>query len=101
MTTNNVTLDPADILATLGVHDIHAVSPVQGGSDTAIWRVEHGDQTSALRVFRPEQLATYRREQAAMEAARQAMVTVPEVRAAGIWRERPALLLSWCHGAPL
>jgi aminoglycoside phosphotransferase (APT) family kinase protein len=94
-------LDPAAILATLGVNDVRAMTPVQGGTDTSIWRVEHGSMTSALRVFRVEQLATYKRELAAMEAASQAQVAVPEVRAAGIWQERPALLLSWCSGATL
>jgi aminoglycoside phosphotransferase (APT) family kinase protein len=95
------TLDPADILAALGVTNASAMTPVHGGTDTTIWRVEHGATTSALRVFRPEQAATYQREIEAMEAARQAGVPVPAVHTAGIWHDRPALLLSWCPGVPL
>jgi aminoglycoside phosphotransferase (APT) family kinase protein len=94
-------LDPADILTTLGITGVTAITPAQGGMDTAIWRVEHGSTTSALRVFRPEQVATCQREIAAMEAARQAHVPVPAIRAAGVWQERPVLLLSWCPGVPL
>lgn len=95
------TLNPADILTALGVTTATAVTPVHGGSDTAIWRVEHGSATSALRVFRPEQAETCQREIEAMEAARQARVPVPAIRAAGVWNERPVLLLSWCAGVPL
>jgi aminoglycoside phosphotransferase (APT) family kinase protein len=95
------TLDPVDILATLGISSVRAISPVHGGTDTAIWRVEHGATISALRVFRPEQAETCQREIAAMRAARQADVPVPAVHASGIWHERPVLLLSWCPGVPL
>lgn len=95
------TLDPAAILAALGVSDATAIAPVQGGTDTAIWRVSHGGAVSALRVFRPEQAAVCRREVAAMESARRGGVPVPAIRAGGLWRDRPALLLEWCQGAPL
>jgi aminoglycoside phosphotransferase (APT) family kinase protein len=94
-------LDPAAILAALGVTNATAITPVQGGSDTAIWRVAHGGVDSALRVFRPEQAATCRREVAAMGAAHRGGVPVPEIRASATWRDRPALLLEWCRGAPL
>lgn len=94
-------LTPTDILTTLGISAVSAVTRVHGGMDTAIWRVEHGGQTSALRVFRPEQAATCRREMAAMEAAGRAGLPVPALRAAGVWRERPVLLLAWCQGEPL
>ncbi len=95
------TLDPATILATLGIADPAAISPVQGGADTALWRVEHGSTTYALRVFRSEQVDNYEREMAAMAAAQQAQLPVPTIHATGFWRERPVLLLSWCRGVPL
>lgn len=94
------TLNPADILAALGI-TATAITPVQGGTDTAIWRVEHSSTTSALRVFRPEQAETCRREIAAMQAAHKANVPVPIIQASGVWQERPVLLLSWCPGVPL
>ena len=95
------TLDPVDILAALGVSAVTAIAPVHGGMDTAIWRVEHGSTISALRVFRPEQAETCRREIAAMQAAHEAHVPVPAIHASGTWHDRPALLLSWCPGLPL
>ncbi len=94
-------LNPSDILAALGVTSVGAIAPVQGGSDTAIWRVEHGGQVSALRVFRAEQAAVAQRELEAIELAAAAHIPVPAVRAAGSWRDRPALLLAWSPGAPL
>ena len=95
------TLNPADILTALGITAVTAVTPVHGGTDTALWRVEHGSMTSALRVFRSEQAATCQREIEAMEVARQAHVPVPTIRTAGVWQERPVLLLSWCPGVRL
>ena len=92
------TLNPTDILTALGITTVTAIIPVHGGTDTALWRVEHGSLTSALRVFRPEQAATYQREIEAMEAARQAQVPVPTIRASGVWHERPVLLLSLSMG---
>jgi aminoglycoside phosphotransferase (APT) family kinase protein len=95
------TLDPADILAALGISSVSAITRVHGGTDTAIWRVVHGATTSTLRVFRPEQAETCRREIAAMQVAHEAQVPVPAIHASGVWRERPVLLLSWCPGVPL
>lgn len=94
-------LNPTAILAMLGLDDIDAVTPVYGGADTAIWRIEHQGRKYALRVFRPEQGPTFRREIAAMHAAAGAEIPVPELHAEGIWHDRPVLLLSWCQGQPI
>jgi fructosamine-3-kinase len=94
-------LDPYAILKSLGVSTIRAVAPVTGGTDTALWRVEHNQVTSALRVFRPTQSAVYRRELAAMDIASKHGVPVPRVRAHEVWQERPVMLLSWGRGQPL
>ncbi|MDP8923024.1 MAG: aminoglycoside phosphotransferase family protein [Chloroflexota bacterium] len=93
-------LNPFAILAALGVRDVQAATPVTGGADTVLWRVERGPDVFALRVFRPEQAAACRRELAAM-AAVGGHVPVPRVLAVGAWHDRPALLLSWCRGEPL
>ena len=94
-------LDPTAILQALGVADgVTAIAPVGGGWDTALWRVERGGVAYALRVFRPEQAATCRREVAAMGSV-PPTVPVPIIHAAGAWRDRPALLLSWCPGQTL
>lgn len=93
--------DPRAVLAALGFPGAASAEPVGGGSDTLIWRVDLGGERYALRVFRPEQAALSRREVIAMEAAAAGGVPVPRVHAAGAWRDRPALLLSWCPGRPL
>jgi aminoglycoside phosphotransferase (APT) family kinase protein len=91
-------LDPQAILAALGVQDVTSLERIPIGADTAIWRVEHDGVVSALRVFRPEQLVTSRREIAAMRAAATAGIPVPAVRGTTVWRNRPVELLSWCSG---
>jgi aminoglycoside phosphotransferase (APT) family kinase protein len=94
-------LDPIAILAALGVTDAASAERVYGGWDTVIWRVERAGDTYALRVFRAEQAETCRREVVAMRAAAASGLPVPEVHAEGKWRDRPALLLSWCPGRSL
>jgi len=95
------TLDPAAILIALGVNNATTITPVSGGSDTALWRVECGQTTYALRVFRQNQGDTYQRELAAMTLAHEAHLPIPTVHATTLWQERPALLLSWSPGNPL
>src|SRR6476620_3840651 len=70
-------LDPHAILAALGITGAAEATPVSGGSDTAIWRVAHGRQIYALRLFRAEQAATCQREIAAMRAAQAGGLPVP------------------------
>jgi aminoglycoside phosphotransferase (APT) family kinase protein len=94
-------LDPTDILDALGVVGPARATPVSGGADTLIWRVEAAGQVSALRLFRPEQAAMAQREVAAMAAASSAGLPVPRVYAEGIWRGRPVLHMSWMPGRPL
>jgi aminoglycoside phosphotransferase (APT) family kinase protein len=94
-------LDPNAILGALGVTEVLSVTPVQGGWDTAIWRVECSNATFALRVFRPDQLATIEREVVAMQAAGAAGIPVPAVHGRALCEDRPALLLSWCPGRRL
>ncbi|HEX5502753.1 MAG TPA: aminoglycoside phosphotransferase family protein [Thermomicrobiales bacterium] len=94
-------LDPRAILAALGVADAGEIAPLTGGWDAALWRVATPAGPRVLRVFRPEQAATCRREVAAMRAAGAGGLDVPEVYAVGAWRDRPALLLSWCPGRTL
>ena len=97
----DTTPDPNAVLAALGLTEATAITPVSGGWDTTIWRVEHGGATYALRLFRAEQTATCRREVLAMGAATAAGLPVPRVHAEGVWQARPALLLDWCPGLPL
>jgi aminoglycoside phosphotransferase (APT) family kinase protein len=97
-----MTLDPARILSDLGVRDApDAVTPVNGGWDTSLWRIDIGQRRFALRVFRPEQAKTCHREALVMEALRNQSIPVPSVDAEGVGQGRPALLLGWCSGRPL
>jgi aminoglycoside phosphotransferase (APT) family kinase protein len=94
-------LDPIAILRSLGLSGPAQVVPVSGGADTALWRIDQNSRSFALRVFRPEQLAIANREVAAMEIARGGGLPVPVIHAAGVWQERPALLMDWMPGRPL
>ncbi|MGH9173928.1 MAG: phosphotransferase family protein [Vicinamibacterales bacterium] len=91
-------LDPRAILATLGYSAAGTVTPVSGGRDTAIFRVEHRDSAYALRVFRPEQARASQGEMRAMQVAEAGDLPVPRVHAYGVHAGRPAMLLSWCAG---
>ena len=95
-------LDPMPILAALGVANVESVEPVSVGfGDTVIWRVQAGATDAALRVFPAGDTAGCGHEAAAMRAAAAGGVPAPRVLAEGAWRDRPALLLSWCPGRPV
>lgn len=94
-------LDPVAILQALGVRRPASIAPVSGGFDARIWRLEYAGHCFALRVLRPEQHGTAQREVAALQAAHQAGLPVPELHTYGSWHEHPALLLGWCAGQPL
>src|SRR5918995_1337348 len=93
--------DPNAILASLGFERPESTERVSGGRHTAIFRVELGGGLYALRVFRSGEDGVARREARAMRAAEAWDVPVPRVRAEGTWRDRAALLLSWCPGRPV
>ncbi|MDP9381792.1 MAG: phosphotransferase [Chloroflexota bacterium] len=94
-------LDPVSVLKVLGVEHPASVTPVSGGWTTAIFRVEHEGKLYALRAYRVGQEETCCREVGVMQAAAAAGIPVPSVQAEGVWRGRPALLLSWCPGHPV
>lgn len=91
-------LAPLEILQTLGINGMPLVTPVQGGFDMAMWKVEYDGQVSALRVFRAGAHEDCEHERSVMEATRAAGLPVPEVQNAGVWQDRPVLLLSWLAG---
>ncbi len=95
------TLAPHAILATIGVTDADHIEPINGGSDTAIWRIEWKNAFYALRVFRPEQAAMCEKEGRVMQVAAAAGIPVPTVIRKGEWQNRPVLLLSWVKGGTL
>ncbi|MBA2521397.1 MAG: phosphotransferase [Chloroflexia bacterium] len=94
-------LDPFAILAALGLATPTRATPVLGGADTALWRVEAHHQVYALRVLRPDQAGQARRELAAMTAASAGGVPAPGVHVAGTWHDHPVIVLEWCPGHTL
>lgn len=103
MSTAHVGLDPAAILAHLGVVGVADIVAITEGADTALWRVRHVGGVSALRVLRAEQTAVAAREAAAMGAAAAGGIPVPRIERFGTWpdvsgAERPVFLLEWLFG---
>lgn len=89
---------PLEILHALGIDGESAITPVTGGFDMAMWKVEHEGRVYALRVLRAGAHGDCERERVVMAAVLAAGLPVPEVSAAGVWQERPALLISWLPG---
>ena len=98
---NRISINPAEALTSLGISDSLTLQPIRGGADAAIWRVEHGGESYALRVLRLDQHDQAQREIAAMEAMRASDVPVPRVVTHAIWQDRPVLLIGWVTGRPL
>jgi aminoglycoside phosphotransferase (APT) family kinase protein len=94
-------IQPLAILHALRIEGTPIIAPVQGGFDMAMWKVEHEGRSYALRVFRPGEHERCERERVVMEAAQAAGLPVPQVQAAGVWQDRPALLITWLTGRPL
>src|SRR5260370_26186953 len=91
-------LAPLEMLSTLGINGVPTVTPVQGGFDMAMWKVEHGGQTSALRVFPAGAQEDCEYERAVMTVARPAGLPVPEVQRSGVCQDRHVRLLTWLAG---
>jgi aminoglycoside phosphotransferase (APT) family kinase protein len=96
-----VSIDPHAIARQLGVDDPLTADLVMANRGKGVWRIQAGDETWALRVLRPHEHDTARREIAGMDAARRGGIAVPDVAASGVWEDRPVLLLSWCRGRRL
>jgi Ser/Thr protein kinase RdoA (MazF antagonist) len=94
-------LDPHEIMRTLGLSGHFSAFPLAQNRGKGVWRLQGEAGTFALRVLRPGEHENAHHEREAMDVARAAGVPVPELVAAGTWRERPVLLLSWCDGRTL
>jgi aminoglycoside phosphotransferase (APT) family kinase protein len=97
----NQDIDPLMVLEALGVQQPTLLERVPYGEATVVWRVAVGGRVCALRVLRPDDAGTLERELEAMAAARAGGVPVPDVIARGVWRDRPATLVSWLPGRML
>lgn len=99
MTENS--LDPHAILQFLNFPSPTRIAPVQGGTDTTLWRVIYPHATYALRLLDKGRQHLYEREMAVMQTASAAGLPIPQIHAQGIWQDHPVLLLSWLPGTPL
>lgn len=96
--------DPVDILRAAGWPAPASATPVTGGWDTQIWRVQMPDGAlHALRVYRlgPWAEGASAREVAALRAAAEGNLPTPAVQAVGEFESRRYLILSWLDGLPL
>ncbi|HMM43974.1 MAG TPA: phosphotransferase, partial [Thermomicrobiales bacterium] len=91
-------IDPHAILVALGIPHADAVTPVLGGKDAALFRVERGKDAFALRIFRPGDERVLQFEAAVMRAAGDCGIPVPAIHASVVSDDRPALLLEWRAG---
>jgi aminoglycoside phosphotransferase (APT) family kinase protein len=96
-----VSIDPHAIAGQLGLDEPLTVELLAANRGKGVWRVRNPAGTWALRVLRPHEHDSARRELAGMDAARRGGVEVPEVVASATWEDRPVLLLSWCRGEQL
>lgn len=94
-------IDPTPILAACGLEHAHQVTPVTGGNDTLLWKVNTARGTFALRLLRAEQRGSWQQELRAMRVAAAAGIPVPTVDQTLLWQERPVILMSWCAGEPV
>jgi aminoglycoside phosphotransferase (APT) family kinase protein len=94
-------IDPLMVLEVLGVQEPVLLERVPYGEASVVWRVAVGGRVCALRVLQPSDADTIERELTAMAVARAGGVPVPDVIARGVWRDRPAVLVSWLPGRML
>ncbi len=93
--------EPLMLLRALNVTALRPPTPVTGGADSLIWRVETSQGARALRVLRPEQAPVAAREARVMNWLADQGLPVPRARAYAEPDGRPALLLDWVEGEPL
>ena len=86
-------------LRALGVPDDAGVEPAAGGASGSAWRVTSGNTTCVLRMLGSSASASSRL--AAMAAARDAGLPVPDVLRRASTEHADAALLSWMPGIPL
>jgi aminoglycoside phosphotransferase (APT) family kinase protein len=96
-------VDPHDVLRSLGYDETGEPERVLGGWDTLLWRFTTPDGgVHALRVYHqsygPE---AARRERIALEACARAELPAPRVERMGTFAALPVLVLTWCPGRTL
>lgn len=92
--------DPLDLLRQFGIADAERITPITNGlGDARLWRVDHDDHSSLLRVYRPNLRHVRDREVATMREIHS--VPVPCIEAVGEPNGLPACIMAWCPGMTL
>jgi Ser/Thr protein kinase RdoA (MazF antagonist) len=96
-------IDPRQALAALGYAEVSEPQRVRGGWDTLLWRFATPDgREHSLRVFTlPSREEIAWRERIALETCERTGLPAPRVEKVGEVEGLPALVLSWCPGAPV
>ncbi len=94
-------IDPQLVLAVLGDFPDSVCTPLTGGLDAMIWRVETTGARYALRLLGANQRSQATRELAASRWAHAHGLPVPGIVASGFWQDRPAYLMEWAEGQTL
>lgn len=94
------TVNPHAILESLGIQNARP-ERIPFGAETAVWRVEYGNNIYALCVFRSGEHAKQVREIVALKTAASAGVPVPKVVTHGTWQGNAVSLLSCLPGQML
>jgi aminoglycoside phosphotransferase (APT) family kinase protein len=90
--------DPIEVLALLGEFPNATCTPLTGGIDARMWRIDSAGQSYALRVLGPQQESQAIQEIGFGHWARNHGLPVPGVVAAGDWNGCPVALLEWAEG---
>jgi aminoglycoside phosphotransferase (APT) family kinase protein len=91
-------LNPMEILRSLGCGHFQILNKVEGGADTKIWKAVANESFAALRVFRSHQAFGLKFELEAMILASAAGVPVPKIFASGTHNGLPCMLIEWIDG---
>ncbi|HEY7269354.1 MAG TPA: phosphotransferase [Dehalococcoidia bacterium] len=97
-------IDPVHVLAEAGYAPPAAITQIEGGWITLIWRFQTADgRTLGLRLYRPadgidEQA---RREKLTIDALRAAGLPAPAIEKAGTYDGCPYFVMEWLPGRPL
>lgn len=93
--------DIAELTKSLGLPRSATWKQMVARRGKSVWRVDCGDRSFAVRIFRPGEDESTRHEQSVMAVARSAGLPVAAVRATSRLETRPVLLLDWCAGRVL
>jgi aminoglycoside phosphotransferase (APT) family kinase protein len=95
-------IDLQHVLVDLDIPDATLISSESRATDTRVWKVRQGENTLAIRVFRPEQRRVMELETSCMRLAREHGLPVPRIYRTGLVDQQfPAMAIEWIEGSIL